>query len=195
MRGRCRFGRPGGCADVGLLQVRACTLIPCGDGPAAGLAHPWRGTASRLPMHDVPAARGGARRAAVPCPHRWPRGRPFTGVLRLLPVTVRARRRATGCACKGVFVTLARDEGFPLALPSPRAPGATGRRTQENGSQPPGGDRRVQGTLVRRAPNLGIRPARRGGAAAAGLRVLRPLWGRVHRPVHFIERKIHDCDC
>lgn len=56
----------------------------------------------------------------------------------LCPVTLRPRCRGTGCACKGVFITLARYECFPLAPPSSRSRSFTGRRTQENGGQLPG---------------------------------------------------------
>jgi hypothetical protein len=37
------FGRLLGCAGAGLLQVRACALIPCGDGLAAAFRIPDAG--------------------------------------------------------------------------------------------------------------------------------------------------------
>lgn len=129
-------GRPTGVAGVGLLQVRAFALIPCGEGlrpPCASLAR-GRGPLS-LHRSDLPAAGEGARRAAVAVRLGVARGR-VAVFLGSSPgsATLRARCRGSGCACKGVFITPARYENFPLAPSSSRAPRVAGRRTQEDGT-------------------------------------------------------------
>lgn len=132
------FGRPTGVAGVGLLQVRAFALIPCGEGlrpPCASLAQGLR------PFPGLPPIRPASRQVRALAARRFRCAfEDAAGGCRLpesftLSVTLRARRRGTGCACKGVFITHARYEGFPLAPPSPRAPAVTGRRTQEDGGR------------------------------------------------------------
>ncbi|MDP9606250.1 UNVERIFIED_ORG: hypothetical protein J2W38_006070 [Variovorax paradoxus] len=99
-------------------------------GTACGhLAHPWRGRGLALPWtslsrSDLPAAGEGARRTAVAVAVAVRRG-PWQGPWSVLPrpspcaVTVRARCRGTGFACKGVFITLRVTKASPL-LSRPR---------------------------------------------------------------------------
>jgi len=131
-------GRPTGFAAVGLLQVRACALIPFGDWlrqPCVSLA---RGQGDCVPWTSLDQTC--LRQVAALAARRFRCASASGGAAVFLcsslsPVTLRLRCRVTGCACKGVFITLARYECFPLAPPSPPSLSFTGRRTQENGGQ------------------------------------------------------------
>ena len=148
MRTRCRWtlGAPPASPLSGCSRFAPSRSSPHGDGlrpPCASLARePGTGvpetSIDQTCLRHVEAL--AARRflhASASSRCRFPE--PFA-----CPVTLRPRCRGTGFACKGVFITLARYEGFPLAPPSSRSRSFTGRRTQENGGQLRVGGRCVQ---------------------------------------------------